>query len=198
MRGDMWKLHFLQHALDTIYTTPTYIDSCKFSATFSIQASAPMLAAGGGGKGRRVWWRNETPQPSPVCMWAVSCIVSRPYATHPALVPSCPSSIQKSVCASSSQYREAYFTSLEIQLLIGSVKGTINSRDRKTNAFFRFLCTYWAAAVCPISIVPAVTACTVFYGCEIWSACLPPCQRTISRGEYVFGSGTNDTFTEGW
>lgn len=53
MRGDMWKLHFLQHALDTIYTTPTYIDPCKFSATFSIQASAAVLAAGGG-KGHRV------------------------------------------------------------------------------------------------------------------------------------------------
>jgi hypothetical protein len=53
MRGDMWKLHFLEHALDTIYTAPTYINPCKFSATFSIQASAAVLAAGGG-KGRRV------------------------------------------------------------------------------------------------------------------------------------------------
>ena len=178
------------HLILYIYTTPTYIDPCKFSAVFSIQASAAVLAAGGG-KGCRVWWWwkgwNETSQPSPVCMWAVSCIVSRsvlrpirPSATRPALVPSCPSPIQKSVQLAIS--RNVLFTSLEIQLLICSLSGTINSRDRKTNAFFRFLCTYCAPRQCAQSawcqqLLHIVCVMFVKYD-------LTACQKTVGR-EFV-------------
>jgi len=176
----MWKLHFLQHALDTIYIQPPPIlilvsfllrSAFRHQLRCWLQGVVRGVEFDDGGKG------GTKPRNHPLCvrMWAVSCIVSRPvlprYVHLPPTLPWSPAAHRPyrspSVRPSSSPYRETYFTSLEIQLLICALSSTINSRDRKTNAFFRFLCTYCVAAVCPISMVPAVTAHTVCYGCEI-------------------------------